>query len=119
MSFDSVESFFEFYSDVFNFDNFKSVSKHETHHHIATVSPSFAAKIRQLSPEKLEFFCAELNQLIQFCVLHRHESDWLALYTLYRRKIEVEELPRILDNSIDRRSQTAIVFLSWQISSAI
>ena len=74
--FDSVDRLCTFYSDLFDVDNFKKPTKHKTQHHIRTSGPPCVAKVRKLSPEKLETLRTELDKLLQLGIIYRSESEW-------------------------------------------
>ena len=91
-SFDSVDRLCTFYPDLFDVDNFKKPTKHRTQHHIRTSSPPCVAKVRKLSPEKLEILRTELDKLLQLGIICRSESEWLALCILSKKKAAAGEL---------------------------
>ena len=85
-SFDSVDRLCTFYSDLFDVDNFKKPTKHRTQHHIRTSGPPCVAKLRKLSPEKLEILRTELDKLLQLGIIYRSESEWASPVHLVQKK---------------------------------
>ena len=85
-SFDSVDRLCTFYSDLFDVDNFKKPTKHRTQHHIRTSGPPCVAKVRKLSPEKLEILRTELDKLLQLGIIYRSESEWASPVHLVQKK---------------------------------
>ena len=85
-SFDLVDRLCTFYSDLFEVDNFKKPTKHKTQHHIRTSGPPCVAKVRKLSPEKLEILRTELDKLLQLGIIYRSESEWASLVHLVQKK---------------------------------
>ena len=91
-SFDPVDRLSTFYSDLFDVDNFKKPTKHKTQHHIRTSGPPCVAKVRKLSPEKLEILRTELNKLLQLGIIYRSESEWASPVHLVQKKAAAGEL---------------------------
>ena len=85
-SFDSIDRLCTFYSDLFDVDNFKKLIKHRTKHHISTSGPPCVAKVRKLSPEKLEILRTELDKLLQLGIIYRSESEWASPVHLVQKK---------------------------------
>ena len=85
-TFDSVERLCTFYSDLFDVDNFKKLTKHKTQHHIRTSGPPCVAKVRKLSPEKLEILRTEVDKLLQLGIIYRSESEWASPVHLVQKK---------------------------------
>ena len=85
-SFDWVDRLCTFYSDLFDVDNFKKPTKHKTQHHIRTSGPPCVAKVRKLSPEKLEILGTELDKLLQLGIIYRSESEWASPVHLVQKK---------------------------------
>ena len=85
-SFDLVDRLCTFYSDMFDVDNFKKPTKHRTQHHIRTFGPPCVAKVRKLSPEKLEILRTELDKLLQLGIIYSSESEWASSVHLVQKK---------------------------------
>ena len=85
-SFDSVDRLSTVYSDLFDVDNFKKPTKHKTQHYIRTSGPPCVAKVRKLSPEKLEMLRTELDKLLQLGIISRSESEWASPMHLLQKK---------------------------------
>ena len=81
-----MERICTFYSDLFDVDNLKKPTKHKTQHHIRTSGPPCVAKVRKLSPEKLEILRTELNKLLQLGIIYRSESEGACPVHLFHKK---------------------------------
>ena len=85
-SVESVEELFERYAEVFNVDNFLKPSKLNVKHYIKTRGPPVSAKVRRLSPEKLEALRKELEHFLDLGIIARASSDWASPVHLVEKK---------------------------------
>ena len=72
----SIEELCEHFECLFNLDVFRAPSENQILHYICTTGPPCCARVRRLSPEKLDILKTELNKLIELDVVYPSESPW-------------------------------------------
>ena len=72
----SIEELCEHFECLFNLDVFRAPSENQILHYIRTTGPPCCARVRRLSPEKLDILKTELNKLIELDVVYPSESPW-------------------------------------------
>ena len=82
----SIEELLISYSSLFDLTNFRYPHKHKTQHHIETVGPPVASRVRRLSPEKMVILKREINKLLDLGVLEPSDSDYASPVHLVPKK---------------------------------
>ena len=82
----SVVDLESFYPRVFEVENFKRPTRHQTKHHIRTRGPPTCERVRRLSPEKMDVLKLELNKLLNLGIIERAESAYASPLHLVPKK---------------------------------